>query len=101
MRALHVFDAVMRFNGLRAAAERLFITPQAVSQQIKSLEGQLQVQLFRRSGRNTIPTEEAVILARYVENGFQEFSEGIKIISEGKKVNRINVNATPHFAANF
>ena len=57
LRALHVFDAVMRFNGLRAAAERLFITPQAVSQQIKSLEGQLQVQLFRRSGRNTIPTE--------------------------------------------
>ena len=91
----------MQFNGLRTAAEKLFITPQAVSQQIKSLEGQLQVQLFRRSGRNMIPTEEAVILARYVENGFQEFSEGIKIISEGKKVNRINVNATPHFAANF
>lgn len=101
LRALHVFDAVMRYKGLRAAAEKLFITPQAVSQQIKSLENQLQVQLFRRSGRNIIPTEDAVILARYIENGFQDFLDGIKTISEGKRINRINVNATPYFAANY
>ncbi len=90
----------MRSRGLRDAAEKLFITPQAVSQQIKSLEHQLQVQLFRRNGRSITPTEEAIVLARYVDNGLQDFADGIRQITDAKKTDRVNINASPYFAAN-
>lgn len=52
MRGLRTFCAAARHNTLREAAEELFITPSAVSHQIKKLEDELQVQLFERNGRS-------------------------------------------------
>lgn len=101
LKALHAFGVVMRSAGLRDAAEKLFITPQAVSQQIKILEHQLDVRLFRRTGRTITPTEEAIVLARYVDNGFHDFLEGVRKISDIRQNNRVNINASPYFAANL
>lgn len=101
LKALHAFSVVMRSVGLRDAAEKLFITPQAVSQQIKILEHQLDVRLFRRTGRTISPTEEAIVLARYVDNGFHDFIEGVRKISDIRQNNRVNINASPYFAANM
>ena len=49
--ALRVFEAVATHLSFSAAADALNVTPAAVSQQIKTLEGYIQVPLFRRSGR--------------------------------------------------
>jgi LysR family glycine cleavage system transcriptional activator len=51
MRGLRTFCVAARHHTLRLAAEELFITPSAVSHQIKKLEDELRVQLFERSGR--------------------------------------------------
>ena len=58
LNALRVFEAVASRLSFADAAEALHVTPAAVSQQIKSLEDYLQVQLFKRAGRRIELTAE-------------------------------------------
>lgn len=56
-RSLLIFDAVARHHGVGKAAQEMFLTHSAVSQQLRQLEGQLGLQLVRRSARGTELTE--------------------------------------------
>lgn len=51
VRHLRTLVSIADSDSFLAAAERLFLTPAAVSQQMKSLEGELRVALFDRSTR--------------------------------------------------
>lgn len=53
---LHAFLAVYEEQNIRAAAKRLFITPQGLSQIIKRLEQELETVLFERDNRGVTPT---------------------------------------------
>lgn len=101
LNALRVFQTVMRHRSFRGAADELSVTPQAVSQQIKLLEDTLALELFTRQGRAIDPTEQAILLAHYIQAGFDEFAEGIRRVSKLGQRNRINVNASPYFATRF
>ncbi len=54
---LRTFDVAARLSSFKCAAEELFITPSAVSQQIKELEGHLGIQLFERSSQGLVLSE--------------------------------------------
>ncbi|MCF4129500.1 LysR substrate-binding domain-containing protein [Methylobacterium sp. SyP6R] len=101
LNALRVFHAVMRHRSFRNAANELFVTPQAVSQQIKLLEDTLGVLLFDRRGRAIEPTEDAILLAHYVQSGFDEFQEGVRRICKTGPSHQINLNASPYFATRY
>lgn len=101
LNALKAFHAVSRHKSLRAAAQELFVTPQAVGQQIRILEEALQVTLFERRGRVIEPTESAILLAHYVDAGFQEFAEGVRRVTRTRWRERINLNCSPYFAGNY
>lgn len=101
LNALRVFQTVVRQRSFRAAAEELLVTPQAVSQQIKLLEETLGQELFLRKGRAIEPNEQAILLAHYVQAGFDEMAEGVRRISKTITRNRINLNASPYFATRF
>ncbi|RKF16157.1 LysR family transcriptional regulator [Roseovarius spongiae] len=101
LNALRVFWVVSRKGSFRAAADELLVSPQAVSQQIKLLEDILGAPLYRRKGRVIEPTEQARVLAHYVEAGFEEFAEGVRRISKAPYRNRININVSPYFATRF
>lgn len=101
LNALRVFHAVIRHGSFRGAADELFVTPQAVSQQIKLLEDKLSIVLFDRKNRIVEPTEQAIVLAHYVQAGFDEFSEGVRRVTKGSYRNRINLNASPYFATRY
>ncbi|NIY75330.1 LysR family transcriptional regulator [Thalassospira sp. HF15] len=101
LNALRVFWAVMRQGSFRSAADELLVTPQAVSQQIKLLEDILHVQLFERKGRVIEPTEQAVVLSHFIEAGFDEFTEGVRRITNSTYRNRININVSPYFATRY
>ena len=58
MNAILYFEAVARHSRVNLAAEELMVSPSAVSQQVKSLEEQLGVLLFRRVKRGLVLTEE-------------------------------------------
>ena len=57
MTALKTFEVVARHKQLKTAAEELFVTPSAVSRQIKLLEDHLGVELFCRDKRVISLTE--------------------------------------------
>ncbi|WP_372839963.1 LysR family transcriptional regulator [Phaeovulum sp.] len=63
---LSAFEAVCRTGSTAAAARELSLTQGAVSRLVQQLEGQLEVQLFRRERRRLIPTAAATGYARDV-----------------------------------
>ena len=101
LNALRVFQTVVRHRSFRGAADELSVTPQAVSQQIKLLEDALGLELFARKGRAIEPNEQAILLAHYVQAGFDEFAEGVRRVTKLGQRNRINLNASPYFATRF
>ncbi|WLS05157.1 LysR substrate-binding domain-containing protein [Shinella oryzae] len=101
LNALRAFWAVMRQGTFRSAADELLVTPQAISQQIKLLEDTLHVPLFERKARVIEPTEHAIILSHFVQAGFDEFSEGIRRVTNSTYRNRININVSPYFATRY
>ena len=62
LNSLRAFEAAARHLSVSAAAIELNVTPAAISQQIKGLEGQLSVNLFRRMNRALALTEYGRLL---------------------------------------
>jgi LysR family glycine cleavage system transcriptional activator len=60
IKALLVFEAVMKHNSFSLAAAELHVTPGAIGQQIQRLEEWLGSRLFIRSIRQIQPTAEAL-----------------------------------------
>lgn len=65
--SLHSFIEVYNCRSISRAAENLFISQSALSRRIQSLETELKIELFRRSGSKLEPTEGANTL--YKEAG--------------------------------
>lgn len=63
LNALRAFEAAARCLGFNAAAQQLFVTPAAVSHQVKHLETYLGVKLFVRGNRSVELTDEGQALA--------------------------------------
>ncbi len=64
---LTVFRAVAAQRSFRRAAEQLYLTQPAVTQQIKALEELIGLPLFDRSGREVTLTPAGELLLRYAE----------------------------------
>ncbi|MCY4141194.1 MAG: LysR substrate-binding domain-containing protein [Rhodobacteraceae bacterium] len=101
LNALRAFHAAARHGSFRGAAKELSVTPQAVSGQVKLLEDTLQIKLFERRGQSIESTEAAILLARYVDAGFEELSEGVRRVTKRKCRNRINLNVSSYFATRY
>lgn len=81
---LKVFYAVYTYKSLIGAAQALNITRSAVSQNLKSLEGEMQSRLFLRDSKKTLPTEAGEILFRALKPLLEELQEAIQQIEIGK-----------------
>lgn len=101
LNALRVFHTVVRHRSFRSAADELLVSPQAVSQQIKLLEDTLGTPLFERKGRAIEPNEQAILLAHYIQAGFDEFAEGVRRVTKVGHRSRVYVNASPYFATQY
>jgi LysR family transcriptional activator of nhaA len=67
---LNYFWTVLRTGSIARAAERLHLTPQTLSGQIKQLEQRLGVPLLRKAGRGVEPTDAGRLVQRYAEEIF-------------------------------
>ena len=63
VRQLEVFLAMMEHSSVTRTAEKLYVSPGAVSLQLHNLAEELGTELFTRSGRRIVPTEHAFRLA--------------------------------------
>ena len=67
LRQLHVFASVVKHMSVSLAAEELFITQPAVSQQIRGLEEQLGLKLFERTPNGLLLTDGGEAIHPHVQ----------------------------------
>lgn len=80
------FLAAIDHGSFSAAARALGRVPSAISMAIANLEAQLDVQLFDRTGRNPVPTPQALALlpqARLLAEGLQRLNVHALSLSHG------------------
>jgi LysR family cys regulon transcriptional activator len=65
LQKLRGFYWAIRCHSLSEAAQKIHVTQSAISQQVKSLEQELGVKLYERSGRGIVPTPEGERLTSY------------------------------------
>jgi DNA-binding transcriptional LysR family regulator len=65
LRQLEIFLTVMECSSVTRTAEKLYLSPGAVSLQLHNLAAELRTDLFVRAGRNIAPTEQARRLAEH------------------------------------
>jgi LysR family glycine cleavage system transcriptional activator len=101
LNALRAFEAAARHQSFRDAATELFVTPAAISHQIKSLEDYLGVQLFRRKGRALRLTEPALAGLPQLQEGFENLAEAVERIEANQGTGTLTVSVAPTFAAKW
>ena len=69
VRQLELFLAVLEAGSVTRAAERVYLSPGAVSMQIHQLAGELRTELFIRAGRRFLPTPAALLSPARRGNG--------------------------------
>ena len=99
--ALRVFECAARHLSFKRAAEELYITPAAVSQQIKTLEHQLGVKLFNRLNRGLSLTEEATIGLPALIEGFENIVDSVHRMRSASEDATLTVWMAPSFAAKW
>lgn len=82
LHALRAFEAAARHLSFKAAAAELHVTPAAVSHQIKALEDELGVKLFRRLTREIRLTEEGHALAPSLRDGFDRLAAAVERVTQ-------------------
>jgi LysR family glycine cleavage system transcriptional activator len=95
--SLRVFEAVAAHLSFSAAADALSVTPAAVSQQIKALEGYIQVPLFRRSGRRVEITEEGLELLPAVRAGLEKLESALQQIKHHGRAGPLQISLLSSF----
>jgi len=79
---LHYFWTVAKHGGVVRAAERLHVTPQSISGQLRTLETALGARLLRRSGRNLELTDTGRMAFEYADRAFSAGEELLDALRE-------------------
>lgn len=101
LNALRAFEAAARHLSFSKAAEELYVTPAAISHQIKSLEDFLGVQLFRRMNRALALTDAAQACLPRLRQGFDALAEAVDLVRAQEDSGILTVSMTPSFAAKW
>lgn len=97
--ALRAFSAFAEAGNVVRAGEALNVTHAAISQQIRALEGHLQVALVDRSGRALELTAEGHQLAQALSLGFGAIGAAVQDVAGSGAARPLHVSVTPSFAA--
>ncbi len=87
-----VFYEVANEKSISKGAEKLLISQPAVTQSIKTLEAELGGQLFIRTPKGVILTNEGEILYNYISEGMRYFLNGTNKFTSLKKLDSGNIN---------
>ena len=98
LNALKAFEAASRHLSFTRAAEELFVTQAAVSHQIKSLEENLGIKLFRRKNRSLLLTEEGQSYFLDIKDVFSALIEATDKVLSRTAVGALTVCTSPSFA---
>src|SRR5215475_549721 len=97
--ALRVFEAAARHLSFTKAAQELNVTQAAVSHQVRALEEQLGLALFRRTTRRLALTREGQRLQPAASEAFEILRRALADIGRGEQV--LSITTTPSFGARW
>src|SRR3954468_19549950 len=98
---LRAFEAAARHLSFKMAADELYVTPTAISHQIKLLEHHCGRDLFRRRPRPLRLTAAGELLFPVVRNGFITFTDVLEAVRASAAGGRLRITATNAFAARW
>lgn len=101
LKALQAFEASARLTSFALAAEELFVTPSAVSHQIKLLEEQFGVRLFHRVHRAVELTDAGRRFAEEISASFARIEMATRELGRTEKSDILTVHCTPSFATQW
>ena len=99
--SLRAFEAVARLRSFRKAADELFVTPAAITHQIKALEAQLGIMLFVRLSHGIELTPAAEAALPRLQQGFEMVTHAVRDLREFGQSPRLNVAVTPTLASRW
>ena len=100
-KAVQAFEAAARLSSFALAAEELFVTPSAISHQVKFLEDQFDVQLFHRVHRAVILTDAGRKYAEEISAAFARIETATRDLGRLTKSDILTVHSTPSFATQW
>jgi len=98
LNSLKAFETAARHLSFTKAAQELFVTQAAVSHQIKSLEENLSIKLFRRKNRALFLTEEGQSYYLDIKDTFTALSDATEKLLSKTASGTLTVASQPTFA---
>lgn len=101
IRAIEHFETVARLGSVTRASEELGVSPSAVSQQIRVLEAQFGVKLFRRERRRLILTQEGDRLFQTATQAFSAIRNAKGDIARQRQLRNLTIRVSPSFGVRW
>ena len=101
LNTLKAFEAAARHESFTRAAEELFVTQGAVSQQVKALESGLGLKLFNRERQRLIITEAGRDYLTVVRDALDRIAVGTERLLQRQNAGVLTVSTSPDFAAKW
>ena len=99
--ALRAFSAFAQTGSVVAAGDALGVSHAAISQQLRALEGHMDVALLDRGGRQLHLTDAGQTLSRALEDAFTTMLEACEAITGAGEDRPLHISVTPTFAASW
>lgn len=101
LNALRAFSVAGHYLSFTKAAAELHVTQAAISHQIKTLEDQLGVKLFRRAPRGLMLTESGQVYLPSVRDAFDRLAAATDRLQTREESGILTVSLLPSFAARW
>ena len=101
LNALRAFEAGARHLSFTRAAEELHVTQAAISHQVKALEAELGVALFRRYTRRLELTQAGLRLLSPISEAFARIGEGVAELNRGDAEKPLTVSVVSCFSGKW
>ncbi|MFP1631290.1 LysR family transcriptional regulator [Zhengella sp. ZM62] len=101
IKATEYFEAVARLGSVTKAALELGVSPSAVSQQIRNLESQFGVRLFRREKRKLILTLDGDRLFQTTTQAFAAIRNARGSIARQREARNLIIRVSPSFGVRW
>lgn len=93
LKSLPVFLSAARHNSFKAAAEELYVTQAAISQQIRQLEAYFAAPLFIRENKQTRLNALGARLFPFIENAFKQIEQGVDAVTGAQNSGELKIAA--------
>ena len=97
LKALQAFEVAGRHQSIKKAADELYVTTGAISQQIKILEDYLDLQLFVRMNKSVKLTDAGKKCLPLLSQGFEQLHEAVEVAKSFKDDKIVSVTVSPAF----